>query len=159
MKGIFSLGDAVGHYLFRHSANLEAQYDFNNIISDVKIPVDYTAMPHAVFSSPQISGVGRTEQKLRREGVEYDLGRYDYIDTAMGKSLEDNTGFVKFLFERKTRRILGCHIMGYDAATLIHEAIVAMKAGGGAPTITRAVHIHPALSEVVQRAAANIHAH
>ncbi len=159
VKGIFSLGDAVGHYLFRHSANLEALYDFNNIISDEKIPVDYTAMPHAVFSSPQVAGVGKTEQKLRAENTEYVVGKYDYIDTAMGKALEDNTGFVKFLFEKKTRRILGCHIMGYDAATLIHEAIVAMRAGGGAPNITRAVHIHPALSEVVQRAAANIHSH
>lgn len=157
VKGVFSLGDAVGHYLFRHSANLEAQYDFNNILSDEKIPVDYTAMPHAVFSSPQIAGVGKTEQKLRSEGADYIVGRYNYIDTAMGKALEDETGFVKFLLEKGTRRILGCHIMGSDASTLIHEAIVAMKSGeGSVRNITRSVHIHPALSEVVQRAAANI---
>jgi dihydrolipoamide dehydrogenase len=159
VEGIFALGDAVGHYLFRHSANLEAQYDFNNLLSEEKIPVDYTAMPHAVFSSPQVAGVGKTEQRLRAEKADYIVGKYNYIDTAMGKALEDNTGFVKFLFDKKTRRILGCHIMGSDASTLIHEVVVAMRAGGGAPNITKAVHVHPALSEVVQRAAANIHSH
>jgi dihydrolipoamide dehydrogenase len=159
VEGIFALGDAIGHYLFRHSANLEAQYDFNNILSDERIPVDYTAMPHAVFSSPQVAGVGKTEQKLRAENADYIVGKYNYIDTAMGKALEDDTGFVKFLFDKKTRQILGCHIMGSDASTLIHEAIVAMRAGGGAPNITKAVHVHPALSEVVQRAAANVHSH
>ena len=157
VKGIFALGDAVGHYLFRHSANLEAEYDFNNLLdTENKIAVDYSAMPHAVFSSPQIAGVGKMEQQLRAEGADYVVGRYKYIDTAMGKAIEDNTGFVKFLIERKTRKILGCHVIGSDAATLIHEAVVAMKSGEGTVgNILRAVHVHPALSEVVQRAAAS----
>jgi dihydrolipoamide dehydrogenase len=74
----------------------------------------------------------------------------------MGHAIEDRTGFVKFLLERDTGKILGCHIMGSDAATLIHEVIVATKAGDGSiRNILRAVHIHPALSEVVQRAASN----
>ncbi len=158
VKGIFALGDAVGHYLFKHSANLEAQYDFNNILSPKnKVPVDYTAMPHAIFSSPQVAGVGKTEQQLRAERVDYVAGKYNYIDTAMGQAIEDKTGFVKFLVERKTKRILGCHIMGADASTLIHEVLVAMKSGDETTSnITRTVHIHPALSEVVQRAASNV---
>jgi dihydrolipoamide dehydrogenase len=158
VKGIFALGDAVGHYLFRHSANLEAEYDFFNMLDPQnKAPVDYSAMPHAIFSSPQVAGVGKTEQQLKKEGkVDYVVGKYRYIDTAMGHAIEDRTGFVKFLLERDTGKILGCHIMGSDAATLIHEVIVAMKAGDGSiRNIIRAVHIHPALSEVVQRAASN----
>ena len=157
VKGIFALGDAVGHYLFRHSANLEAEYDFNNLLdTENKIAVDYSAMPHAIFSSPQIAGVGKMEQQLRAEGADYVVGRHKYIDTAMGKAIEDNTGFVKFLIERKTGKILGCHVIGSDAATLIHEAVVAMKSGEGTVgNILRAVHVHPALSEVVQRAAAS----
>lgn len=158
VKGIYALGDAVGHYLFRHSANLEAEYNFYNIFdSENKMPVDYFAMPHAIFSSPQIAGVGKTEQQLRGEKVDYMVGKYSYIDTAMGHAIEDRTGFVKMLVDRKTKRILGCHIMGADASTLIHEVLVAMKSGDGSVrNILRTVHIHPALSEVVQRAASNL---
>lgn len=158
VKGIYALGDAVGHFLFRHSANLEAEYDFNNIMDpENRVPVDYTAMPHAIFSSPQVAGVGKTEQQLREARVDFRVGRYDYINTAMGEAIEERVGFVKFLVEKKTRKILGCHILGSDAATLIHEAIVAMKSGdGGIGNILHAVHVHPALSEVVQRAAGSL---
>ncbi|MBI3116336.1 MAG: FAD-dependent oxidoreductase, partial [Thaumarchaeota archaeon] len=155
VKGIFALGDAVGHYLFRHSANLESEYNFYNIIDPSnKVPVDYNVMPHAIFSSPQIAGVGKTEQQLRAEKVDYAVGKHNYIDTGMGQAIEDRSGFVKILVEKNTKKILGCHILGSDAATLIHEVLVAMKSGDGSVrNITRTVHIHPAMSEVIQRAA------
>ncbi len=155
VKGIFALGDAVGHYLFRHSANLESEYNFYNLIDPSnKVPVDYNVMPHAIFSSPQIAGVGKTEQLLRAEKVDYVVGKHNYIDTAMGQAMEDRSGFVKILAEKNTKKILGCHILGSDAATLIHEVLVAMKSGDGSVrNITRTVHIHPAMSEVIQRAA------
>jgi dihydrolipoamide dehydrogenase len=158
VKGIYALGDAVGHYLFKHSANLEAEYDFYNILDpEEKTPVNYAAMPHAIFSSPQIAGVGKTEQQLRAEKADYIVGRYDFAATGMGMAIQDKTGFVKLLVDRETRRILGCHIMGPDASTLIHEVLVAMKSGDGSVrNITGTVHIHPALSEVVQRAAYNL---
>ncbi len=158
VKGIWALGDSVGHYLFKHSANLEAEYNFLNLLNpEEKMPVDYSAMPHAIFSSPQIAGVGATEQKLKAEKKDYMVGKYDYINTGMGQAIEDRDGFVKFLVERETRKILGCHILGTDASTLIHEVLVAMRAGDGTlSNINRVVHIHPALSEVVQRAAASV---
>jgi len=158
VKGIYALGDAVGHYMFKHSANLEAQYAFNNILNpENKLPVDYTAIPHAIFTSPQIAGVGKTEQQLRSEKADYVVGRCNYIDTGMGHAIEDRTGFVKILLDRKTKKILGWHIMGTDASTLIHEVLVAMKTGDGSvKNITKVVHVHPALSEVVQRAASNV---
>ncbi len=158
VKGIWALGDSVGHYLFKHSANLEAEYNFLNLLNpEEKTPVDYSAMPHAIFSSPQIAGVGATEQKLKAEKKDYMVGKYDYINTGMGQAIEDRDGFVKFLVDRETRKILGCHILGTDASTLIHEVLVAMRAGEGTlSNINRVVHIHPALSEVVQRAAASV---
>jgi len=70
----------------------------------------------------------------------------------MGEALRDEDGFVQVYADRKTKKILGCHIMGTDASTLIHEVIVAMSMGGDVSSILQAVHIHPALSEVVQRA-------
>ena len=172
VEGIFALGDAVGKYQFRHSANWEAQYAFNNIMTtekDKKLAVEYSVMPHAIFSSPQVAAVGYTEQELKRKEavggseIDYVKSIYPFINTAMGQAIEDKEGFVKFLVETKTRRILGCHIIGTDASVLIHEVLVAMRAGSGGRgsddtlgNILRTVHIHPALSEVISRAASNV---
>jgi mycothione reductase len=158
MTGIFALGDVVGKYLFKHNANLEAKYAYRNIIHyDKKLPVDYTAMPHAIFSSPQVASVGLTEKELKEKGIKYKKSKYLYINTGMGQAIEDNDGFVKFLVDNKSRKILGCHIIGTDASTLIHEVLVVMKYGDGTiDNISNTVHIHPALSEVIARAASII---
>jgi mycothione reductase len=158
VKGIFALGDIIGRYPFKHVANYEAQYAYNNIMNpDAMESVDYTAMPHAIFSSPQIAGVGKTEQRLRAEKVMYLVGVWNYYDTAMGQAIEDQSGFVKFLVDKNTLKILGCHILGTEASTLIHEVIVAMRSGDGSiGNISKVVHIHPALSEVVKKAAQNL---
>ena len=127
-----------------------------------KKPVDYYPMPHAVFTSPQIAGVGLREQDLTKENtrtnknnskVEYVIAKHYFKNTGMGKAMHEDDGFVKFIVEKKTGKILGCHIIGAEASTLIHEVLTAMKAGGNVDTIVNTVHIHPALSEVVQRAA------
>ena len=154
-KGIWALGDIAGKYLFKHSANLEAEYVVQNMFGK-KVSVNYAAMPHALFTSPQIAGVGMTEEELSEKGVSYVVGRYEYKHTGMGKSINATTGFVKFLVERKSRKILGCHMIGPDASTLIHEVIIAMRAGLTIDAIADAVHVHPALSEVVQRAARTV---
>jgi mycothione reductase len=159
VKGIFALGDVVGRFQFKHNANHEAQYVYHNILnSDKKIPVDYTAMPHAIFSSPQVAGVGFTEQQLKEQDKnDYVKSVYPYIQTAMGEAIEDRNGFVKFLVNRKDKKILGCHIIGTDASTLIHEVLVTMKGGDGTiNSIKKTIHIHPALSEVIARAAETI---
>ena len=155
-KNTWALGDIAGKYLFKHSANLEAQYVYNNAILNKKLPVDYSAMPHAIFSSPQIAGVGMREQDLKAKNIDSATGRYDYMNSGMGIALQDNDGFVKIFADRKTRKILGCHILGTDASTLIHEVIVVMKNNLSADSISNSVHVHPALSEVVQRAVNSI---
>jgi mycothione reductase len=156
VEGVFALGDIIGRYQFRHSANLEAQYAFYNILNpNKKIPVDYSAMPHAIFSSPQVAGVGYTEQELKQRGKkEYVKSIYRYIDTAMGQAIEDREGLVKLLVSKENRKILGCHIIGSQASILIHEVLVAIKSGNGTiDNIAKTVHVHPALSEVIARAA------
>jgi dihydrolipoamide dehydrogenase len=157
-SGIFALGDAVGRYPYKHNANLEAQYAFNNIMHpERKIPVNYAAMPHAIFSSPQVASVGYTEQELKKNGINYAKSVYPYIDTAMGQAIDDREGFVKFLVHKDDGKILGCHILGTDASVLIHEVLVSMRAGSGTINdIRKTVHIHPALSEAVSRAAGAI---
>lgn len=157
IRGIFALGDIVGKYQFKHNANNEAQFAYNNIVHpDKKIPVNYTAMPHAIFTNPQIAAVGYTEQQLTKEKIKYEKSIYPYIQTGMGQVIEDKEGFVKFLIDKRNRTILGCHIMGTDASILIHEVLVAMRIGkdkGKIDNITRTIHIHPSLSEVISKAA------
>jgi dihydrolipoamide dehydrogenase len=99
--------------------------------------------------------VGHTEQELKKDRTDYAKAVYPYIRTVMGEAIEDRDGFVKLLASRKDGRILGCHIIGAHASILIHEVLVAMKAGVTIGNIARTVHIHPALSEVVSRAASS----
>ena len=155
VKGIYALGDIIGTFGQKHSANYEAEVVFQNAVEGKKVKRDYKAMPHAIFSSPQIAGVGYTEQELKEKKIKYVVGKYDYIKTGMGEALQDTTGFAKVLIDPKTRKFLGCHIMGTDASSIIHEVIVAMKNNLTADQLSETIHIHPALSEVVQRAVNN----
>lgn len=159
VPGIFALGDVIGRYQFKHSANLEAQYAYHNIVNPNRMTaVDYSGMPHAIFSCPQIAAVGSTEQELRKKHIDHKKSVYKYIDTGMGKAIEDNEGFVKFLIDAREKKVLGCHILGTDASILIHEVLPIMRMRNGADSksislISQAIHIHPALSEVVANAA------
>ncbi|HLD96227.1 MAG TPA: dihydrolipoyl dehydrogenase [Patescibacteria group bacterium] len=153
VPGVWALGDIVGKAPFKHGANWEAKHVILNALDDKKTAVDYRVMPHAIYSSPQVAGVGAREQDLKDKKIEYTVGRYPYIKTGMGKALQDEDGFVKILADPKTRRILGAHILGTDASILIHELVVALAAAGGdLDAIKNSIHIHPSLSEVVQRA-------
>lgn len=154
VKGIYALGDVLGRYMFKHAANHEAPFAFENLRNPQEpVPVNYDAMPHAIFGGPQVASVGATEQELRDTGRDYLVGRWRYRETAMGHALEEDDGFVKLLIAADSGRLLGCHVLGPEAATLIHEVIVAMVSGDGTVrNLEKAVHIHPALSEVVQRA-------
>ncbi len=157
VKNIWALGDIAGVYMFRHSANLEADYVLNNILGRKKA-VDYYPMPHAVFTSPQIAGIGLTEQEVQEQKKNYAVSKYYYHQTAKGMALAETHGFVKLIIDKKTKEILGCHIIGPEASVLLHEVAVAMKAGKSkALNLLRdTVHVHPALNEVVQRAALNV---
>jgi len=155
-KNIWALGDVAGIYMFRHSANLESDYVSHNILNKKKMAVDYFPMPHAVFSNPQIAGVGITEQEAVEKKRKYVIGKYEYARTGMGEALGEKEGFVKLIVS-KDKRILGCHIIGPHASVLLHEVLIAMKCGKNGLNILRnVVHIHPALNEVVQRAANNV---
>ena len=153
VTGIWAVGDIVGKYLLKHSANLEAGYAANNIFNpDRKVPVDYWAMPHAIFASPQVAGVGLTEQEAERTGADYVAATYDYHNTAYGSSIEDRDGFVKVLADLETGAIIGGHIIGTDASILIQEVVNPMRMGLSTDAITQSIYVHPALPEVVQRA-------
>lgn len=151
VPGVWALGDIVGILPFKHTANHQAGYLINNLFYEKKEPVDYHAIAHAVFSSPQVAGVGKTEQDLKLEGTPYKVGKAEYNETAMGDALKEN-GLVKVITDENKNEILGCHIVGPDASTLIHEVVVAMKTTGKVADVKKSVHVHPALPEVVWNA-------
>ena len=158
--GIWALGDIVGKYLLKHSANLEAAHVENNILNpDNKVAVDYHAMPHAIFASPQVAGVGLTEDAAKEQGVNYSAATYDYYNTAYGSSIEDRDGFVKVLANPHSGEILGCHIIGSEASILIQEVVNAMRYRMPVDAITQSIYVHPALPEVVQRAFGSLPLH
>ncbi|MDY6789426.1 MAG: dihydrolipoyl dehydrogenase [Candidatus Nanohaloarchaea archaeon] len=151
VEGVYALGDIAGNWAFKHSANLEAEYVVRNALFDQEKEPDYTAMPHAIFSDPEVSGVGKTEQELEEEGAEYSVGKYPYKKTGRGMALKEE-GFVKVLAD-PDGNILGCHIIGPHASSILHEVLVAMRHGSGKISdIKNTIHIHPALNEVVERA-------
>jgi dihydrolipoamide dehydrogenase len=115
--------------------------------------VDFNAVPWVIYTSPEIAWVGKTEQQLKAEGVAYRAGTFPFSANGRAKGLGDQRGFVKFLADAKTDRILGVHMIGPLVSELISEAVVAMEFGASSEDIARICHAHPSLSEVVHEAA------
>jgi mycothione reductase len=157
-KNIFAFGDAIGKEMFKHVANYEAGIAWHNAIHDHKVKVDYSAAPHAVFCNPQVASVGMKEEEAKQLGYKIRVGAAIYKDTAMGAAMGMPDGFVKVIVERETEKILGGHIIGPEASILIQEIINAMNTENRSYVpIVRAMHIHPAMPEVVQNAFGNLH--
>ncbi len=156
-KNIWAFGDAIGKFMFKHVANFEAGIAWHNAIHDHKAKVDYSVVPHAVFSEPQVASVGLREADAKLQGFKILVGTALYRDTAMGAAMGYVDGFVKVIVEQKTGRILGAHIIGLQASILIQEIINAMNSGDRSyAPIAQSMHIHPAMPEVVQNAFGNL---
>ncbi|MET8285307.1 mycothione reductase [Streptomyces sp. NPDC051643] len=154
VPGVWALGDTANHFQLKHMANAEVRLVRHNLLhpEDVRA-LPHKVAPHAVFTSPQIAGIGLTEQEARRRGIDHLVSVRDYGDAAYGWALEDTTSFVKILADPVERTILGAHIIGPQAATLIQQLIQAMELGLTVDRIARdLLYIHPALTEVVEQA-------
>ncbi|MBE9506393.1 MAG: FAD-dependent oxidoreductase, partial [Chloroflexi bacterium] len=147
--GTYAVGDVNGRSMFRHSANVMAQVAAASAFDSAEVAMDYHAIPHAVYSSPQIASVGLTEARARELGHDIVVTRTPYADTAKGEAIAEEVGFTKAIVENESQQILGFHIIGPHAAILIQEVVNAMQSGGHLDEIARAIHIHPALSELV----------
>ncbi|MFF3085319.1 mycothione reductase [Streptomyces nojiriensis] len=152
--GVFALGDICSPVPLKHVANREAEVVAHNLRHpDDLIAADHDLVPAAVFTRPQIASVGATEQDCRDRGLDYRVGTAGYGDVAYGWAMEDTTGFCKVLAEPGTGRLLGAHLMGPQAPTLIQPLVLAAALGIDATTLTRSPYwIHPALTEVVENA-------
>jgi dihydrolipoamide dehydrogenase len=147
-EGVYAIGDVAGNYMFKHSGDKEAETVLAAVVDDEDAVATYPGMAHAVFGSPQVGSLGRTESDLDGD---YRTGTHEYNDTALGSALRDEGGFAKALVGTDGE-VLGCHVIGPQASTLIHEVSTAVAAGADAETVAKTIHVHPALSEVVQGA-------
>jgi mycothione reductase len=158
--GVWAMGDADGRFMFKHVANYESEIVYYNAVLKRKVKADYHAVPHAVFTYPEAAGVGMKEseavEKYGKDGVL--IGFYKYEDTAKGEAMAAKGYFVKVIMEKEGEKILGAHLVGPYASMLIQELVNAMYSGDQGPgDLRRAMYIHPALNEVVQRALYSVH--
>ena len=153
---IYALGDALGRNMYRHTANYEASVVRSNLFSDQKVSLDLHAVPHAVFTNPQVGQVGMTEEEAKSQRKVM-VGVSRYTDSAMGYAYGDEDAFVKVIVEYPTRRILGATVVGPQASTLIQQIVNMMSADTQtyAPLV-RAQIIHPTLSEAIASAFGNL---
>jgi mycothione reductase len=152
VKDVYALGDCVGNYMFRHSVNFEGQFLFKTHFLSKKKAIKYPPMPHAVFTNPEIGSVGMTEEQLVEKKIPYVVGFNPYRKSAMGEARLSEDEFVKLLFHKKTRKLLGAHILGEEASDMVHQLIYAMTFNATADDLLEMIYIHPALPEIVRNA-------
>lgn len=154
MDGIFALGDISSQWQLKHVANKEAKTVRHNLLHpDDMIETDHRFVPSAVFGDPQIASVGMTEGEAQVKGIDYVVAKQDYAGIAYGWAMEDTTGFTKIIAERETTKILGAHIIGPHAPSLIQILIQAMSTGQTARDIASTQYwIHPAMPELIENA-------
>ncbi len=153
VKGVYAIGDCIGKYLFRHGVNFETEY-LTPILIDrkKKTPIKYAPMPHAIFSGPQVAGVGLTEEECITQKIPYIIGKNDYKDSAMGDARRSDYGFAKLIFHKKTKKLIGAHIIGQESSNMIHMLIYAITHNGTLDDLLKMIYIHPALPEIVRNA-------
>ncbi|MEF8799961.1 MAG: dihydrolipoyl dehydrogenase [Halolamina sp.] len=154
-ENVWAQGDIAGNALFKHSGDYEARDTVSNVVHEERTPIDLSAMPHTIFTEPQIAGVGATEQALIEAGTEYVVGRAAYSDSAMGRAKKLEHGFLKLL-AAPDGEILGAHAIGEQASTLLHEVVLAMRTGLTAEEVAGTIHAHPTLSKIVESAARDV---
>jgi dihydrolipoamide dehydrogenase len=152
VPGVYAIGDVVAGPQLAHKASEEG-VAVAEIIAGETGHVNYDAIPAVVYTWPEVASVGRTEEELKDAGVAYKAGRFPFTANPRARCNAETEGLVKILSDAETDRILGVHIIGPEAGTLIHEAVVAIEFSASAEDLARICHAHPTLNEAVKEAA------
>jgi dihydrolipoamide dehydrogenase len=152
VPGIHAIGDVIAGPMLAHKAEEEGMA-LAETLAGRHGHVNYETVPGIVYTWPEVATVGRTEEQLKEAGVEYRVGKFPFTANARARAMQSTDGFVKILADATSDRILGAHILGPEAGTLIHEIVVAMEFGGSAEDLARSFHGHPTLNEAVKEAA------
>ncbi|MDA7946558.1 MAG: dihydrolipoyl dehydrogenase [Hyphomicrobiaceae bacterium] len=152
VDGIYAIGDVIDGPMLAHKAEDEG-IAAAEILAGQAGHVNYGVIPGVIYTYPEVAEVGKTEETLKEEGVEYNVGKFPFTANGRAKVNRTTDGFVKVLADAKTDRVLGVHIIGADAGNMIAEAAVLMEFGGSAEDLARTCHAHPTLPEAVKEAA------
>src|SRR6202011_4779703 len=151
-KGVYAIGDGVAGPMLAHKAEDEG-VAVAEILAGQAGHVNYDVIPGVVYTTPEVSSVGKTEEELKQAGVAYTSGKFPFTANGRSKVNQTTEGFVKVLADAKSDRVLGVHIVGREAGEMIHEAAVLMEFGGSAKDLARTCHAHPTRSEAIKEAA------
>ncbi|MEW6569926.1 MAG: dihydrolipoyl dehydrogenase [Nitrospirota bacterium] len=155
VTGIYAIGDVIGGLLLAHVASREGIIAARNIMgADEKI--DYSAVPYAIFTSPEIASVGLKEYEAEERGIKISTGYFEFRTLAKSHCIGEIEGFVKMISDARSDRLLGVHIIGPHASDLIHEAALAVRKGLTARDLSETIHTHPTLSEALKEAAEDV---
>jgi dihydrolipoamide dehydrogenase len=152
VKGVYAIGDVVAGPMLAHKAEDEG-VACAEILAGQAGHVNYDVIPGVVYTTPEVSSVGKTEEELKQAGIAYTSGKFPFTANGRSKVNQTTEGFVKILADAKTDRVLGVHIIGREAGEMIHEAAVLMEFGGSAEDLARTCHAHPTRSEAIKEAA------
>ncbi|HUK58501.1 MAG TPA: dihydrolipoyl dehydrogenase [Stellaceae bacterium] len=152
VPGIYAIGDVIAGPMLAHKASDEGAA-LAEIIAGERPQLDYDAIPAVVYTWPEVASVGKSEEELKEAGTAYRVGKFPFTANPRARANADTEGFVKLLADAATDRVLGVHIIGPDAGTMIAEAALAMEFGATAEDIARTCHAHPTLSEALKEAA------
>ena len=152
VPGIYAIGDVIRGPMLAHKAEDEGIAVIERLAGQ-KTAIDYDAVPSVVYTWPEVAAVGKTEEELKAAGVEYRIGKFPFTANARARTNAETDGFVKVLADVASDRVLGVHIIGPDAGTMIAEAALAIEFGASAEDIARTSHAHPTLSEALKEAA------
>jgi dihydrolipoamide dehydrogenase len=152
VKGVYAIGDVVAGPMLAHKAEDEG-VAAAEILAGQAGHVNYDVIPGVVYTTPEVSSVGKTEEELKQAGIAYAVGKFPFTANGRSKVNQTTEGFVKVLADAKTDRVLGVHIVGREAGEMIHEAAVLMEFGGSAEDLARTCHAHPTRSEAIKEAA------
>ena len=152
VPGIYAIGDVIEAPMLAHKAEEEGVAARRDLAGQAG-HVNYDAIPSVIYTAPEVASVGKTEEELKEAGIAYKVGKFPFTANGRAKANRTTDGFVKFLADANTDRVLGVHIIGADAGTMIAEAAVLMEFGGSAEDLARICHAHPTLNEAVKEAA------
>jgi dihydrolipoamide dehydrogenase len=156
VEGIYAIGDVIVGPMLAHKAEDEGVI-LAEMLAGQSGHIDYNLIPGVVYTFPEIATVGKSEEQLKTEGVEYKVGKFPFMANGRARAMNATEGFVKILADAKTDKVLGCHIVGPEAGTLIAEIVIAMEFGASAEDVARTCHAHPTLEEVTKEAALAVH--
>jgi len=152
VKGVWAIGDVTDGPMLAHKAEDEGVAVAESIAGQAG-HVNYDVIPGVVYTMPEVASVGKTEEELKAAGIAYASGKFPFTANGRARAMNHTDGFVKFLADKETDRVLGVHIVGFGAGEMIHEAAVLMEFGGSSEDLGRTCHAHPTMSEAVREAA------